>query len=365
MNNKYAGQVTFNNPDKVNSDGAVAPAIVVIGLGSAGCCLVQHMADTAKLDNTRSIENLQFVLADTSNQALETDSDSLHIFLGEHVTKGLGAGANPDIGRQAAEESYQTIAAALRGADAIFLIAGMGGGTGTGAAPVVVDVAKELDIPLTAIVTRPFPFEGKKRAAIADEGIMQLSKKEIALFTIPNSILLEQPSYSTTMNQAFKSLNDFIFSIVQAGILRVTANTKKDTDSKASSKTGETAMNTQHISAKQIEVWWKNLGKEDRQLDSDCIIDIIFSDDRMMLCVFQDNGPIKELLTYTCSDESLLNMLDLIRSKGIDTPPIETFLADTNEQPEAEPLPEKSFWKTVGLVCGGITTGLLAYRLIN
>lgn len=124
-------------------------------------------------------------------------------------------------------------------------------------------------------------------------------------------------------------------------------------------------MNNQHISAKQIEAWWENLSKEERQLGSGCIIDISFSHARMMLCVLQDDGTIKEFMTYAYDDESLLKMLDLIRSKGIDTPPLETFLADTNEQPVAEPLPEKSFWKNVGLVCGGIATGLLAYRLIN
>lgn len=124
-------------------------------------------------------------------------------------------------------------------------------------------------------------------------------------------------------------------------------------------------MNTQHISAKQIETWWKNLNKEDRHLGSGCIIDISFFHDRMMLCVFQEDGKIKEFMTYAYDDESLLKMLDLIHSKEIDTPPLETFLAYTNEQPEAEPLPEKTFWKTVGLVCGGIATGLLAYRLIN
>jgi hypothetical protein len=124
-------------------------------------------------------------------------------------------------------------------------------------------------------------------------------------------------------------------------------------------------MKNQHISARKIKAWWKE-DKKDHKSGTDVDLFIDFSSDRIVLGTFQkDGGTLKGLLAYEYNDESLLKMLNLIRSKGIDTPPLEAFLADTNEQPEAEPEPEKNFWKNVGLVCGGIATGLLAYRLIN
>src|SRR5690606_8399082 len=135
--------------------------------------------------------------------------------LGCGVTKGLGAGANPEVGRQAAMEDRDRIAEVLRGADMVFITAGMGGGTGTGAAPVVAEVAKELGILTVAVVTKPFPFEGKKRMAIADQGIRELQEHVDSLITIPNEKLLSVLGKNTSLLNAFKATNDVLLGAVQ------------------------------------------------------------------------------------------------------------------------------------------------------
>ena len=144
--------------------------IKVIGVGGGGGNAVQHMVK-------ESIEGVQFIAANTDAQALRNHTADVTIQLGQDITKGLGAGANPEVGRQSAEEDRENIRIQLEGADMVFIAAGMGGGTGTGAAPVVAEVAKELGILTVAVVTKPFPFEGKKRMAVADEGIHALEQR--------------------------------------------------------------------------------------------------------------------------------------------------------------------------------------------
>jgi cell division protein FtsZ len=135
--------------------------------------------------------------------------------LGTSTTKGLGAGANPDVGRQAAMEDRERIAEILRGADMVFIAAGMGGGTGTGAAPVVAEVARDLGILTVAVVTKPFPFEGRKRMAIADAGIKELSERVDSLITIPNEKLLSVLGKTTSLLDAFKAANNVLHGAVQ------------------------------------------------------------------------------------------------------------------------------------------------------
>ena len=156
--------------------------IKVIGVGGGGGNAVQHMLN-------QSIEGVEFISANTDVQALK-HSKAKSFQLGVKVTKGLGAGANPKVGREAAEEDYDRIRQALMGADMVFITAGMGGGTGTGAAPVVAKIAKELGILTVAVVTKPFIFEGKVRMRLAEEGIAELSQHVDSLITIPNNKLL-------------------------------------------------------------------------------------------------------------------------------------------------------------------------------
>jgi cell division protein FtsZ len=143
---------------------AQSAVIKVVGVGGGGGNAVKHMIGNA-------VEGVEFICANTDAQALSDISSRTVLQLGSGITKGLGAGANPEIGRQAAMEDRDRIAEVLSGADMVFITAGMGGGTGTGAAPIVAEVAREMGILTVAVVTRPFKFEGKKRAAIADEGI--------------------------------------------------------------------------------------------------------------------------------------------------------------------------------------------------
>ena len=145
--------------------------IKVIGVGGGGGNAVRHMISQA-------VHGVEFICANTDSQALKDIERATLLQLGGGITKGLGAGANPEVGRQAALEDRDRIAEVISGADMIFITAGMGGGTGTGAAPIVADVARELGILTVAVVTRPFGFEGRKRQAIADEGIRQLKRSE-------------------------------------------------------------------------------------------------------------------------------------------------------------------------------------------
>ncbi len=182
--------------------------IKVVGVGGGGGNAVNHMLNS-------QVEGVDFVVANTDAQALKNLNARTLLQLGTGITKGLGAGANPEVGRQAALEDRDRIAEVLSGADMVFITAGMGGGTGTGAAPVVAQVAKELGILTVAVVTRPFPFEGRKRTAIATEGLKELSESVDSLITIPNEKLLPVLGKSATLLEAFKAANDVLLGAVQ------------------------------------------------------------------------------------------------------------------------------------------------------
>jgi cell division protein FtsZ len=182
--------------------------IKVIGVGGGGGNAVKHMIENA-------VEGVDFICANTDAQALESVESKTVLQLGGDITKGLGAGANPEIGRAAAMEDRDRIADSLRGADMVFITAGMGGGTGTGGAPVVAEVAREMGILTVAVVTRPFPFEGKKRLQIALEGVGELQQHVDSLITIPNEKLLEVLGKNTSLLDAFKEANDVLLGAVQ------------------------------------------------------------------------------------------------------------------------------------------------------
>jgi len=182
--------------------------IKVIGVGGGGGNAIDHMVNA-------SIEGVEFICANTDAQALKNTQARSVLQLGSNITKGLGAGANPEIGRQSALEDKERIHDVLVGSDMVFITAGMGGGTGTGAAPIVAEVAKELGILTVAVVTRPFPFEGKKRTVIAEEGILRLSEVVDSLITIPNSRLLSVLGKNITLLDAFKAANDVLLGAVQ------------------------------------------------------------------------------------------------------------------------------------------------------
>jgi cell division protein FtsZ len=182
--------------------------IKVIGVGGGGGNAVEHMV-------CHNIEGVDFICANTDAQALDRASSRTVIQIGTHITKGLGAGANPEIGRQAAMEDRDRIEEVLNGADMVFITAGMGGGTGTGGAPIVAQVAREMGILTVAVVTKPFPFEGKKRMDIADQGIEELKKYVDSLITIPNEKLLSVLGKQMTLLDAFKAANNVLLGAVQ------------------------------------------------------------------------------------------------------------------------------------------------------
>ena len=182
--------------------------IKVIGIGGGGGNAIEHMIQ-------ENIEGVEFICANTDAQALNRSSAKHVIQLGEEITKGLGAGADPEVGRKAAEENAEHLREILQGTDMVFLTAGMGGGTGTGAAPIVAQIAKELGILTVAVVTKPFAFEGKKRLAVAEEGIRGLSKYVDSLITIPNDKLLSVLGKNISLINAFKSANNVLLGAVQ------------------------------------------------------------------------------------------------------------------------------------------------------
>lgn len=182
--------------------------IKVIGLGGAGGNAVDYMMQEA-------IDGVEFAVANTDAQALKKSKAPIIIQLGVGMTKGLGAGANPEIGQQAAEEDREKLREVLAGSDMIFITAGMGGGTGTGAAPVVAELAREMGILTVAIVTRPFSFEGKMRMGVAEEGIRKLAQHVDSLITIPNNKLLSVLGKSVSLLNAFKAANNVLYGAVQ------------------------------------------------------------------------------------------------------------------------------------------------------
>jgi cell division protein FtsZ len=182
--------------------------IRVLGVGGGGGNAVAHMVKSG-------IDGVDFVCANTDAQALKNAKVKTGLQIGCNITRGLGAGANPDVGRQAAMEDRDRILEVIEGSDMLFITAGMGGGTGTGAAPVVAQVAKELGILTVAVVTKPFAMEGNKRMKIADEGIAELSKYCDSLITIPNQKLLTVLGSDTSLLEAFKAANDVLQGAVQ------------------------------------------------------------------------------------------------------------------------------------------------------
>ena len=182
--------------------------IEVIGVGGGGGNAVEHMV-------RERIEGVEFFAVNTDAQALRKTAVGQTIQIGSGITKGLGAGANPEVGRNAADEDREALRAALDGADMVFIAAGMGGGTGTGAAPVVAEVAKDLGILTVAVVTKPFNFEGKKRMAFAEQGITELSKHVDSLITIPNDKLLKVLGRGISLLDAFGAANDVLKGAVQ------------------------------------------------------------------------------------------------------------------------------------------------------
>ncbi len=186
--------------------------IKVIGVGGCGGNAVDHMIEAG-------VQGVEFICANTDSQALKRNKSRVQLQLGATVTKGLGAGANPDIGRQAAVEDRERIVELIEGADMLFLTAGMGGGTGTGAAPIVAEVARELGILTVAVVTKPFAFEGR-RQRVASEGLEALTKHVDSLIVIPNEKLMQVLGEDISMLDAFKAANSVLHGAV-AGIAEV------------------------------------------------------------------------------------------------------------------------------------------------
>jgi cell division protein FtsZ len=182
--------------------------IKVIGVGGGGGNAVNHMVQN-------NIQGVEFICANTDAQALRKVGAKTILQLGTAITKGLGAGTNPEIGRQAAMEDRERITDVLQGADMVFITTGMGGGTGTGAAPIIAQIAKEMGILTVAVVTRPFPFEGKKRMQVADEGIRALAECVDSLITIPNEKLLTILGKDASLLSAFAKADDVLTGAVR------------------------------------------------------------------------------------------------------------------------------------------------------
>jgi cell division protein FtsZ len=182
--------------------------IKVIGVGGGGGNAVDHMLEA-------HIEGVEFISANTDVQTLNRSKANVLLQIGGNLTKGLGAGSSPDVGRQAAMEDRDRIAEALSGADMVFITAGMGGGTGTGAAPIVAQIAREQGALAVAVVTKPFPFEGAKRSRVAEHGIRELSEHVDSLITIPNERVLEVMGKQATLLDAFARANEVLLNAVQ------------------------------------------------------------------------------------------------------------------------------------------------------
>ncbi len=185
-----------------------SPVMKVIGVGGGGGNAVQHMVRAG-------IDGVDFICVNTDSQALRSTEAKTVLQIGSNITKGLGAGANPEIGRQAALEDRERIEELIKGANMVFITAGMGGGTGTGASPIVAQIAKEMEILTVAVITKPFAFEGKQRMALANEGIDELGKYVDSLITIPNEKLISVLGKSVSLLDAFKAANDVLLGAVQ------------------------------------------------------------------------------------------------------------------------------------------------------
>jgi len=202
---------------KLEEEKPLTTIIKVIGVGGAGTNAVNRMIATG-------MDGVEFIVANTDAQQLGDSLAQEKIQLGSKLTRGLGAGANPDVGREAANEDRDKIHKALKGADLVFITSGMGGGTGTGAAPVVAEIAKELGALVVGVVTKPFKVEGKRRMTQADEGIKNMKAKVDTLITIPNDLLLKIIDRKTPIEDAFKLADDILRQGVQgiADLIMVT-----------------------------------------------------------------------------------------------------------------------------------------------
>lgn len=194
----------FELPENQNTNAVIK----VIGVGGGGGNAIEHMIN-------ENVGGVDFVCANTDSQALRNSRAKTLLQLGEELTKGLGAGADPEVGRKAAEENREVIRDILSGADMVFLTAGMGGGTGTGATPIFAEIAKELGVLTVAVVTKPFIFEGRKRMLVANEGIKKLTANVDSLITIPNNKLLPVLGKNVSLLQAFKAANNVLLGAVQ------------------------------------------------------------------------------------------------------------------------------------------------------
>ncbi|GIW62984.1 MAG: cell division protein FtsZ [Patescibacteria group bacterium] len=184
--------------------------ISVIGVGGGGGNAISSMIKTG------GITGVSFIAVNTDSQALLANEADIKIQIGEEITRGLGSGGNPEIGRQAAEESIEKIKEELTGSDMVFITAGMGGGTGTGAAPVIARIAKEMNILTVAVVTKPFEFEGKKRSELAEEGIESLKENVDTLIIVPNQRVLQIIDKKTSIIDAFKKIDSILYQGVKA-----------------------------------------------------------------------------------------------------------------------------------------------------
>ena len=191
-----------------NEDQTTFASIKVVGCGGGGNNAVNRMVDAG-------LRGVEFISINTDRQALALSNANTKIQIGEKLTKGLGAGAVPEVGRRAAEESREEIAQALKGADLVFVTAGMGGGTGTGAAPIVAEIARDLGALTISVVTKPFAFEGKQRMKNAEMGISDLKQRVDTLVVIPNDRLLQVVSKGTTMLEAFRIADDVLRQGIQ------------------------------------------------------------------------------------------------------------------------------------------------------
>ncbi len=193
---------------KVNPDIESFARIKVIGIGGSGKNALNHMIETG-------VDSVEFICMNTDTQDLHHSSADKKIHIGRNLTKGLGSGMNPDVGRQSAEETKAEIQEALKGADMVFIACGMGGGTGTGAAPVIARIAKEQGILTVAVVTKPFSFEGQQRSRIADAGLDAMEKEVDALIVIPNDRLLSITAKDTSFKDAFAMCDEILRQAVE------------------------------------------------------------------------------------------------------------------------------------------------------
>ena len=210
-----------NEESTISIDGTAT--IKVIGVGGAGNNAVDRMIEAG-------IRGVDFITVNTDSQQLKKTKAPIKIQIGEKITKGLGAGANPDVGAQSAEESKAEIAEVIRGADMVFVTSGMGGGTGTGAAPIVASVAKDMGILTIGVVTKPFTFEGKKRLSQAERGIESLKGKVDSLVVIPNDKLLQIIDRKTSITDAFRMADDVLRQGVQgiSDLIAITGDVNLD-----------------------------------------------------------------------------------------------------------------------------------------